>query len=587
MMKKKKIIAILIITILFFSSNFKTVYAGGCVPAPNPPSSGGGDPSNNSNGDGGPGCSLGETVDCGIADAGSLEGVNLEEDVYDENNNFIGKAALLTYEQRFMAGRFVGIDAYEKYQKTYYVTINPSCIKGELRTEVIGYIHLNCDTNNDMSDGYEDDCYEPIYGEVLYCVPCYVPVSRCRPEADAKLDSLARNTDLNPSYFAKRQDVNDINEGIDKQNNPTIDVPISDYDYDLGHSEPADPNSSTVWQTVTMTATYNLTSAWVDPLTGNVKYEAPTQLTWKDPKGNLKTRSVSDVGQTITEKEKSTYIKVPDMYTIRDKKRVKLGNYFMPLNAKSTDLLRYYLIPDVSRSVISINVCSALIDQNNEKVPTKEYWGDFLADKHGNPMSERARTVSEAKAIIAREGGCRMGLYVSFYIKQGFYHEPDDDCTNPPCDPNPKTKLELSGYDYYYRPIDYTNPFPNGLLTDGIWRGIYNNTSNSITIPNAAGQKLDLDESFDEVTYYTDDGYNLTKIRNFNSIEGNYYTNWTGIKQGDNNKLFGMKDNGTSSFISSTYGVTRAHCQTYYALGCGPENANWEECKQRKTEVCK
>ena len=326
MIKRNKIIAILLMMIFLFNCETKTIYAHGpnCIRPPSTSSSsgsGGGGGDDGGGGDGG-GCSLGETIDCGIADAGSREELNLEEDVYDENNNFIGKAILLTYEQRFMAGRFVGIDAYEKFKRTYYVTINPSCIKGEMRTEVVGYEEWWCDPEYDDAGhliGYSV-CYDPIYGEVLYCVPCYVPVSACRGEADAALMESARNTDLDPSYFAKRQDVNDINKGIDKKNEPTIDVAISDYDFDLGHSEPSDPNSSTVWQTVTMTATYNLPSAWIDPITGNIKYEKPNQISWTDPRGRVKTRSVNNVGDTITEKEKQSYIKVPDMYTIRDGK---------------------------------------------------------------------------------------------------------------------------------------------------------------------------------------------------------------------------------------------------------------------------
>ena len=116
MMKRDKIIVLLLIIVFIFIVNSQKVEANYTV-CTDAPSTGGGDGGGGENGggDGGPGCSVGETVDCGIADAGAREEISLEEDVYDENNNFIGKAILLTYEQRFMAGRFVGIDAYEKY----------------------------------------------------------------------------------------------------------------------------------------------------------------------------------------------------------------------------------------------------------------------------------------------------------------------------------------------------------------------------------------------------------------------------------------------------------------------------------------
>ena len=71
----------------------------------------------------------------------------------------------------------------------------------------------------------------------------------------------------------------------------------------------------------------------------------------------------------------------------------------------------------------------------------------------------------------------------------------------------------------------------------------------------------------------------LYKIRNYNLR--NLYTDWSKINL-----------DGSSQFINGTegnFGIVRNNnnCHTFYALGCGPANANWQECQQRQKEICK
>ena len=55
------------------------------------------------------------------------------------------------------------------------------------------------------------------------------------------------------------------------------------------------------------------------------------------------------------------------MYINRNGKNIRIGQYFVPLNAKSTDLLKYYLYPRMSREPISEAMCLALIDKYSIK----------------------------------------------------------------------------------------------------------------------------------------------------------------------------------------------------------------------------
>ena len=452
-----------------------------------------------------------------------------------------------------ISGRFVGIDAYEEYKKTFYVTINPVCRKGEMVPVTIHH-GVTCYEYED-GNTYSYDCGWDETVWVLQCSSCEVSVSECRGEADAELERLANTVDTSETYKATRQDVNDINEGT-KDGEPIIEVAYSDMDIDKGHSEPSDANSSTVWRTVTLTYTYNLTPAWIDPITGKVKYENALD------------------GDPVTEEDKSTYIKVPEMYITRNGKRIRVGQYFVPLNAKSTDLLKYNLEPRLTRKdgsgtrePISEAMCLALIDKYRNKTNNGEYWANFLAFKNsGKPMYPTIQTATDAERQVKSDHGCRMGLYVAFKIQQDFYNE---------------VKGKLNGYNFYYRPIDYSAPFPNGMTANGYWYGVYDYKSNSTKVVNSKGEidknnSKDLDESYKEITYQTNNDYNVNTIRNYNSGSNNdrIYSSWSG-----------MNISGVSSFITGNYGVSRNGCQSFYSLGCGPANADWNQCKV--TEVCR
>ena len=533
---KISIIIILVITLIAIDTNkVYAYYSRHCVVL-------GGGSSGGSGGydGGGSSCVEGRTITCNEKKTNETEETTLREDLYDTSGNYIGSAALIQKKIVLISGRFVGIDAYEEYKKTFYVSMNPTCVEGTYVTVSVPYAcHVSITSNG---SGYDSICYYPV--TVLQCSSCTVTADDmkniCRPKADALLNNLINSVNVQPSYVGYRQDVNDINKGV-SNGNPTIEVPVSSKHIDRGQSEPADYRSKTVWQTLTMQYRYNLAPAWIDPITAKVKYD-------KDTTGN--------------------YIAVKQIKTYPiGGGAVQVGQYFVPLNTKSSDLLRYNLVPNLRRPAMSKEMCLTLIDKYNTKSDTSEYWGDFLALKaDGSSLYNVAKTAEAAKSRVIRDGGCRMGLYISFRIKQGFYNETKT--TSVP---------GVQGYNFYYRPIDYSEPFPNGMDTNGYWYSRYDRGKNATQVINSRGEvdknnSQDLDESFSKITYITNNYYKESTIRSYNSQR--VYTSW---KE--------MDTNGTSKFISGNYGISRNGCQSFYAVGCGPANIDWAQCKI--TEVCR
>ena len=570
-MRKERITIIVIVFILTLFTNISTVdaiYSGysstlrgstNCTSN----SGGGGD-------GGGPSCKAGKHKYCNIKVDSATESATLNEDLYDTQGNYIGAGAMLQDKIILTSGRFVGIDAYEEYQKTFYVTMKPECVEGTLVDRVFTETQTCCTksliwtcvsygripTTNYYgctSSTYEwvetcTECKKQVTRTVLECSPCSITPADCRAEAEAELEKQVKNVKWQPSYVGYRQDVNDIREGVDKNGNPTFEVPYSDKIEDLGKAEPSNTNSTRLWRTYTVRYRYNLPDAWINPSTGMIKYE-----------------------NEMKDSEKSTYYKTEPMY-IEDKLgdkvyKIKVGKYYIPLNATNDDVIKYYLLPNRSGTAYSKELCAAVISKYSTKSDTKPFWGDFLMHKNVNNkrmIYDDAKTVKAATDMVNSEGGCRMGLRVTLKIAEDFY----------------KTE---GGYNYYYRQIDYSQPFPNGMSSNGFWFGRYDAKTNSTVVTNANGKKdtlnsQDLDNSFSKITYMTNSDYNASTIREYNQASNNpkdnrIYSSW-----------LEMNNNGTSSFINAGNGISRNGCQKFYILGCGPANSDWAQCKV--TEVC-
>lgn len=220
-----------------------------------------------------------------------------------------------------------------------------------------------------------------------------------------------------------------------------------------------------------------------------------------------------------------------------DEIKVKSTNhwhYFVPLDAKSNDEFYLSMVNNSQSNLQSAAFCQAAIDYNSNYV-------ELIKDKKYKKL-----TGDKAKDKSLVSEGCYLGTDIEIPINQKFYNEE----TNG-------DQLTFKGYSFYYRPIDINNPFPNGVSTDSYWSDW-----------NKQQKKTpDLTKSFDNITYVATN-INADSVRAY--TKENPYTSWSN-----------MNINGTSKFINSSQIVKRyVNSDSFYKLGCGPSNKDWEECKR-------
>jgi hypothetical protein len=131
--------------------------------------------------------------------------------------------------------------------------------------------------------------------------------------------------------------------------------------------------------------------------------------------------------------------------------------------------------------------------------------------------------------------GCNISTKIYFPIEQKFYNEIIE-----------AGKTKLKGFNFYYRPIDIDNPFPNGIGTNSLWAEWERNN------------QPDLSKSYEEVTYIAAN-IDADEIRRY--TKNHPYTSW-----------LSMDINGKSNFIETRSIVTRKTTYNGYGLGCGPAN---------------
>mgnify|MGYP004554113401 FL=1 len=212
-------------------------------------------------------------------------------------------------------------------------------------------------------------------------------------------------------------------------------------------------------------------------------------------------------------------------------------HYFVPLDAKSNDDFYLSMVNKSQSESQSGAFCKAAIDYNSNYV-------ELIKD-----INYKKLTGDKAKDKSLVSNGCYLSSDITIPITQKFYNEEQEG-----------DKLVFKGYSFYYRPIDIKNPFPNGIADDSYWTD-WNKQKDKIP---------DLEKSFNNLTYVATN-INANSVRAYNSE--NPYTSW-------NN----MNINGKSKFIESgingTKIITRyADTNSFYKLGCGPANKDWEECK--------
>lgn len=209
----------------------------------------------------------------------------------------------------------------------------------------------------------------------------------------------------------------------------------------------------------------------------------------------------------------------------------KYWHYFVPLNIKSTDNLYLQLVSDSDSNNYSNKICKSIM---KKKTDAGEDYRAYIS-----PADETITFTGDYETDIAKlgnKGKCKASISINIPIEQKFYNEIDENGTK-----------KFKGFNFYYEPIDISNPFPNGLTQSSLWYEWLNDKS---------GEKLDISDSFSKKTYEINVN-NLYAIRQYNSD----YTDWST-----------MSLNGKNSFIDD-YDITR-YTNDFYPLGCGAKNSD-------------
>lgn len=525
---------------------------------------GGGGGGDGGGGGGGHPTSAGTT--CGVCKKSSewLLTSQIEADVYNTDGEMIG-SAISGVNTKFTAGRFVGLDVYEKYKHKITVNVESVCVTITLTCNCItGYYckpYTNCycgkkdpDTGHRAWIPCQTDYNNPIYTSKTQTKgTCEALDSKCSYKSytsSEKADPGSRDTCLSssspanvefekidPSFEATYYNSNDINKPKETQdnggtytiiNNDKIQI-NSYYTQPDPFIEVTGPNTGKVSREFIYEIKYNLHNACVNTKTGLISY-----------------RSDGCNDEEI------------EAHVLSEKGNDSIGKYFIPLNAKTTNTFSFELNPNNRNGALrKSEICIAFI----KKYP---HWRNFIRDRNGLSFMG----VSEKNAInkIKQDKYCKYGITGTFNIEQEFYNE--------------TTKNKLEGYGVFFRPIDINNPFPNGLNEKSYWYNFYDlDTKKIINLKDALGNNIDIANSFNNSElnykiYLTNNKIEDIKEFDLNAnLSDKMYTSWKS-----------MNKNGISNFITESRfdilkRISKGNKYSFYKLGCGPLNASWEECK--------
>lgn len=234
---------------------------------------------------------------------------------------------------------------------------------------------------------------------------------------------------------------------------------------------------------------------------------------------NVKTSDVRYIG-----KSENCNLTEENEYTIRTADG--RWKYFIPLDANSYDNFSFYTQP-LNNGMLSGAQCQNLISNS-----PSEYLlliQPIRGSLTGNINNDKQKVAN----------GCYRSNNVIIPIDQRFYNELENG-------------KNFKGFNFYYKPIDIDNPFPNGLTNTSIW---YDWNESDVKNP-------DLSDSYNGTpTYVAYTSGNEYSIRQYNKLEE--YTSW------DN-----MYVSGISKFIENENIIQRnVDRDSFYALGCGPKNS--------------
>lgn len=216
-------------------------------------------------------------------------------------------------------------------------------------------------------------------------------------------------------------------------------------------------------------------------------------------------------------------------------KSIKHWHVFIPLNTKNTEKYK-------------IRLRGKTIQPPGECLNKINLYPNTYMNEIKPVIGEFVNNIKIDKEMVSRRG-CYYDVQITLETIQKFYNEVYDEATNT---------SSLQGFEFYYRPIDVNNPFPNGISDDSYWK-VWSESKKNLE---------ELKNSYDKKTYTA---YNIdaAKVRKYNDKE--LYTSWTN-----------MNIDGTSNYIKNEGIITRISetiKNDIYKLGCGPSNKDQEECK--------
>ena len=254
---------------------------------------------------------------------------------------------------------------------------------------------------------------------------------------------------------------------------------------------------------------------------------------------NMKTGEVK-YGDICSDINNDLYEIIPNVSVKKGNSNINYFHYFLPLNMKNNDLIE---IPVVAGKKISAKECIDWIENRNKY--GENYAKEVILDN--NNINLLTGNLENDKRIINRctSDGKRQCCHLGFNIniENKFYKEENG---------------KISGFNYYYRPISISNPFPNGISDNSLWTDVFNGND-------------DYRIKFGSKTYES----SPYLIENVSNIADSYFS-WNS-----------MNLSGRSSRISGSGNeviASRTGASEVFNLGNGPliSTENGEVCATKK-----
>lgn len=267
---------------------------------------------------------------------------------------------------------------------------------------------------------------------------------------------------------------------------------------------------------------------------------------------------------------------VVDRVTYEDDNNNFHWHYFFPLNWHTTD--EYGDFQNTNYSV-EIQTLGSYIYRADLCRGVMENYPDSYCNMIKPVSGDPYQCIKEIDIYNASD--CVVGFKFNFLVDQKFYKEKDD---------------KFLGYNFYYRQIDPSNPFPNGR---DIWvkRKKYDSDPTAFTEEEA----LEIVEKTDNsiwynkwkdnndlnfVGSYNTIGYaslkNIEEIRKLKNSSGTQCYSGNGTIYGDYLGWCNMRANGISNFVTEYFNYVGARNNGIvksYMLGCGSANDGESYCK--------